>query len=234
MARWTPHRRRQPVSRWLLAIVAASLLLGSGVGVAATMSITSDKVATFTIVATVPISTCTLTPSADSYVDQSTLQQGTNFGGVTPLQVESSQTLGLISTNKRSFVTFDLASCSIPAAAAVQSATLSVFLSSAPTQNRSWNIDRVTGAWTEGGITWSNQPASTSSTTVATGTTSNVTLQATVTSDVQSFVSGSQTNNGWRFSDSAEDSATVRNGQFRSREFGTASQRPTLVVNYYP
>ena len=198
------------------------------------MGITSDKVATFTIVATVPISTCTLTASADSYVDQATLQQGTNFGGVTPLQVESSQTLGLISTNKRSFVTFDLASCSIPAAAAVQSATLSVFLSLAPTQNRTWNIDRVTGAWTEGGITWSNQPASTNSTSVATGTTSNVTLQATVTSDVRSFVSGSLTNNGWRLSDSVEDSATVRNGQFRSREFGTVSQRPTIVVNYYP
>jgi hypothetical protein len=61
-----------------------------------------------------------------------------------------------------------------------------------------------------------------------------VTLQATVTSDVQSFVSGSLTNNGWRFADSVEDSATVRNGQFRSREFGTVAQRPTLVVNYYP
>jgi hypothetical protein len=234
MARWTPRRRRQPGSRWLLAIVAASLLLGSGVGVAATMGITSDKVATFTIVATVPVSTCTLTPSADSYVDQATLQQGTNFGTVTPLQVESSQTLGLVSTNKRSLVMFDLASCSIPAAAAVQSATLSVFLSLAPTQNRTWNINRVTGAWTEGGITWSNQPASTSSTSVTTGTTSNVTLQATVTSNVQSFVSGSLTNNGWQFSDSVEDSATVRNGQFRSREFGTVAQRPTLVVNYYP
>lgn len=230
MARRTTRRR--PKLRWPFAIVGASLLLGSGVGIAASFGITSTNLTTFTIVAAVPISTCTLTPSADSYVDQATLQQNTNFGGVTPVQVESSRTL--VNTNKRSFVTFDLASCSIPSVAVVQSATLSVFLSSAPTQNRTWNINLVTAAWTENVITWSNQPASTSSTSVATGTTSNVTLQATVTANVQSFVSGSLTNNGWRFSDSVENSSTVRNGQFRSREFGTVAERPTLVVDYYP
>ena len=219
---------------WFLAIVAVSLLVGSGVGVAASLGITSSNLTTATIVAAVPLSTCTLTPSADSYVDQATLQQGSNFGGVTPLQVESSQTIGLISTNKRSFVKFDLSSCSIPAAAAVQTATLSVFLSAAPNQSRTWNINRVTAAWTENAITWSNQPASTSSTSVVTGTTANVTLQATVTSDVQSFVSGGLTNNGWRFSDSVENSSTVRNGKFPSREVGTPAQRPSLVVNYYP
>ena len=218
----------------MLAGAVASLLLGSGVAVGASLGMTSTNVTTFTIVAAVPLSTCTLTPSADSYVDQATVQQNQNFGGVTPVQVESSRTIGLVSTNKRSFVRFDLSSCSIPAAAAVQTATLSVFLSQAPNQNRTWNINRVTAAWTENVITWANQPASTGSTSVSTGTTSNVTLQATVTSDVQSFVSGSLTNNGWRFSDSVEDSATVRNGQFRSREFGTVAQRPTLVVNYYP
>jgi hypothetical protein len=233
MARWTPSRW-SPRWRWFPAIVAASLVLGSGVALAATLAVTSSNLTTSTLVAAVPISTCTLTSSADSYVDQATLQQGSNFGGATSLQVESSQTVALVPTNKRSFVKFDLSSCSIPAVAAVQSATLSVRLSSAPNQSRTWNINRVTGAWTEAGITWSNQPASTSSTSVTTGTTSNVTLQATVTSDVQSFVSGSQTNNGWRFSDSVENSSTARNGQFRSREFGNASQRPTLVVNYYP
>jgi hypothetical protein len=233
MACWTPSRWR-PRSRWFVTTVAASLVLGSGVALAASLAITSSNLTTSTIVAAVPISTCTLTSSADSYVDQATLQQGSNFGGVTPLQVESSQTLAPISTNKRSFVKFDLSTCSIPAVAAVQSATLSVHLSTAPNQNRTWSINRVTAAWTEAGITWSNQPASTSSTSVATGTTSNVTLQASVTSDVQSFVSGSQTNNGWRYSDSVENSSTARNGQFKSREGSPPAQRPTLVVNYYP
>jgi hypothetical protein len=228
-ARWTRRHRRL-----LLAVVTASLLLGSGVGLAASHSIASSSLTTATILAAVPISTCTLSPSADSYVDQATLQQNTNFGTAATLQVESSRTGGLVSTNKRSFVRFDLSSCSIPAAAAVQSATFSVFLSTAPNQNRTWNVNRVTAAWTENVITWSNQPASTSSTSLTTGTTSNVTLQATVTANVQSFVSGSLTNNGWQFSDSVEDSGTARNGQFRSREFATVSQRPSLVVNYYP
>jgi hypothetical protein len=153
---------------------------------------------------------------------------------VTALQVESSQSLGLISTNKRSFVRFDLSSCSIPSVAVVTSATFSIFLSTAPTQSRTWNISRVTAAWTENGITWSNQPGATTSTSITTGTSASVWLQATVTSDVQSFVSGSLANNGWRLSDSVENSSTVRNGQFRSREFGTVGQRPQLVVNYYP
>jgi hypothetical protein len=236
MARWTLSRRRPPRRRWLLAIVGASLLLSGGVGLAASLGVTSQHLTTYTILATVPISTCTVTPSADSYVDQATLQQGSNFGTVTTLQVESSL-LVAVPTNKRSFVKFDLSSCSNLAGAAVQSATLSVYLSTAPNQSRTWNIGRVTGAWTESGagaITWSNQPASTSSTSVTTGTTSNVTLSATVTSDVQSFVSGTLTNNGWLFSDSVEDSSTARNGQFRSREVASAGQRPSLVVNYYP
>jgi hypothetical protein len=234
MSSWTSRRRRPRGGRWCLAIVAASLVLGSGVAIAASFAITSDDLTTSTILATVPISTCTLTSSADSYVAE---DDGSNFGSETTLHVQSYETTIVILTtqrNRRSFVRFDLSSCSIPAAAAVQSATLSVFLWAAPNQNRTWNIRRVTGAWTESGITWSNQPASTGSTSVTTGTTSNVTLQATVTSDVQSFVSGSQTNNGWRFSDSVENSSTQRVGQFRSREFGTASQRPTLVINYYP
>jgi hypothetical protein len=220
--------------RWPVTIAAAALLLGGGVALAATLGVTSSSLTTSTILSTVPLSTCTLTPSADSYVDQATLQQGSNFGGATTLQVESSQTIGLIPTNKRSFVRFDISSCSIPAVASVQSATLSIFLSSAPSQSRTWNINRVTASWTENGITWSNQPGSTASTSLTTGTTSNVTLQASVASDVQSFVSGSLTNNGWRLSDSVESSSTNYNGQFRSREFGTASQRPKLVIDYYP
>jgi hypothetical protein len=227
--------RRLPTRwRWSIAIAASVLLLGGGVALAASLGITSSRLTTSTILSAVPVTTCTIEPSADSYVDQASLQQGSNFGGVTALQVESSQSLGLISTNKRSFVRFDLSSCSIPSVAVVTSATFSIFLSTAPTQSRTWNISRVTAAWTENGITWSNQPGATTSTSITTGTSASVWLQATVTSDVQSFISGSLANNGWRLSDSVENSSTVRNGQFRSREFGTVGQRPQLVVNYYP
>jgi hypothetical protein len=217
----------------LLLAVGVSAVLSAKVGFAAGLPITSKPLTTHTAASTVPVSTCTLTASADDYVAQ---DDNSNFGSATELRVQSYQTTILLLTtqrNRRSFVKFDLSSCSIPGVARVTSATLSVFLATAPTLNRTWNISRVTSSWSENNIAWPG-PTATASTSVTTGTTSNVTLSANVTSDVASFVSGSQTNHGWRFSDSAENSSTQQNGQFRSREFGTASQRPTLVINYYP
>jgi hypothetical protein len=210
---------------------AAVALVASGTALAAVLGVSSESLTNWTSASGVPVSTCTLTASADSYVNQDTLSQGTNYGAATTVQVESSRAL-LVDTNKRGFVKFDVASCSIPSGAYVSLATLSVFLSTAPSLSRTWNIDRVTGSWTESGITWSNQPPATGSTSVTTGTTANVTLQAPVTSDVAGFVSGSATNNGWRFSDSLEGSVSVQNGQFNPRE--AASNPPTLVIRYYP
>jgi hypothetical protein len=198
------------------------------------MGVTSARLTTWRAATTVPITTCTLTASADSYVMQ---DDDSNFGSAPQLDVQSHQTTLLIITtnrNRRAFVKFDLSSCSIPSNAEVETATLRVFLSSAPSQSRTWNIDRVTGGWTEDAITWSSQPAATGSTSVTTGTTSNVALQATVTSDVAEFVSGAQTNDGWRFSDSVENSSTQRLGEMAARESGTESQRPTLIIDYYP
>jgi hypothetical protein len=221
--------------RWFLVVAVLSAVVAASVGFAAGgLLITPKRLTVYTAASTVPVSRCTLTPSADDYVAQ---DDDSNFGSATALHVQSYQTtsLLLITTprNRRSFVKFDLSSCSIPAGARVTTATLTVFLSAAPDQNRTWNIGRITGSWTQNNINWPG-PSATASTSITTGTTSNVTRSATVTSDVASFVSGTQTNHGWRFSDSAENSSTQRNGQFRSREWGTVSQRPTLVIDYYP
>ncbi len=93
----------------------------------------------------------------------------------------------------------------------------------------------MSASWTETGITWTNQPAVAASATssVVTGTTSNVTLTWAVTADVQAYVDGTA-NNGWRIKDLTENSSTARTGQFRSAEYGTASQRPILEITYYP
>jgi hypothetical protein len=224
--------RRIPV-RSLLFVAGLSTVISAGVAFAAALVITPKPLTVHTAASTVPLRTCTLTPSADDYVAQ---DDGSSFGSATTLHVQSYETSILLLTtqrNRRSFVKFDLSSCPIAAAARVTSATLSIFLSSAPNQNRTWNIARITGGWTENNINWPG-PAATASTSITTETTSNVTRSANVTSDVASFVSGSRTDHGWRFSDAAENSSTQRNGQFRSREFGTVSQRPTLVVTYYP
>jgi hypothetical protein len=222
--------------RSLLLVAVVVAVLASGVGFAAGLAITPDALTVHTAASAVPISTCTLTASADSYVAE---DDNSNFGSATTVHVRSYQTILIIiptNRNRRGFVTFDLASCSIPATAAVKTATLRLFLSAAPSQNRTWNVHRVTEAWTEAGVTWTGQPDAslTASTTVSTGTTSNVTLQANVLTDVESFVSGTQSNFGWRLNDAVENSSTERLGQLSAREHATASQRPTLVVTYYP
>jgi hypothetical protein len=222
--------------RWLLLVAVCVAVVATGVGFAAALAITPKSLTVHTAASAVPISTCTLTSSADSYVAE---DDDSNFGSATAVHVRSYQTVLIViptNRNRRGLVKFDIASCAIPSAAAVKSANLTIFLNSAPNQNRTWNVHRVTGSWTESGVTWSNQPATavTASATIATGTTSNVTREANVLADVASFVSGSQTNNGWRFADLVENSSTERLGQFRSREHATTSQRPQLVITYYP
>jgi hypothetical protein len=225
-----------PLRRSLLALAATAAALGSGAAFAASLGITSGDLTTYTVATTVPIGSCTLTATADTYADQATLSAGSNFGTGTTMQVESSQSLALLPTNKRSFARFDLSSCSIPSSAQVVSATLNLYLSTAPSASRTYNAHRVTATWGETTLTWNNQPgvAASATASIATGTTSGTTLSWNVASDVQSFVGGSLTNNGWRLSDSSESSATTRRGTFAAREIGTASQRPSLAITYYP
>jgi hypothetical protein len=222
-------------ARRIVAVLALSTIAAGSVAFAASLGVTSNDLTTYTVATTVPISTCTLTSVADTYGDQALLQAGSNFGGATTMSVESSQVLGL-GTNKRSFVRFNLASCSIPAAANVVSGSLRLFLSTAPGATRTYQAFRATASWVETSLTWNNQPgvAGAATATTSTGTTSGVTLSWDVVSDVRSFVSGSVTNNGWRVNDSAESSAPARTGTFATREAGTASQRPSLVITYYP
>jgi hypothetical protein len=70
------------------------------------------------------------------------------------------------------------------------------------------------------------------SASVSTGTTNGVTLQWTLTSDVQGFVNGTFTNFGWMVRDSTESAAVAREGRFRSKE--SAGPDPQLVITYYP
>jgi hypothetical protein len=220
---------QRPPRSWLAAVAAGSVLLGGGVALAASLGITSSKLTTSTLVGTVPISTCTLTASADTYADGFLTNQGSNFGTQASMTVRSSTVTG----NARSFVNFALSTCAIPSVARVTAATLSLFLATAPSASRTYQLLPVSASWGETTLTWSNQPGVGSlSGSVATGTTNNVTLSWNVLSDVQSFVSGSATDNGWRVSDSAESSLTARTGTFGTRE--SASNRPTLNITYYP
>lgn len=214
----------------LVAVVVA--FVASAVGFASALAIAPKSLTVHTAASSVPISTCTLTSAADTYADQGS--GGSNFGTATTLQVRSGTTLILLADNKRTFVRFDLASCSIPSSARVLTGRVRLFMSSAPSATRTYQASRVTASWAETSLDWNNQPgvAATATATALTGTTSNVTLEWDVVADVRAFVAGTATNNGWRIADAVE--SNTGESQFRSREHGTASQRPSLVVTYYP
>jgi hypothetical protein len=210
--------RRVPRAVLIAALCAAT----ATVALAASLTVSSARLTLY--------ASCTLrTAPTDSDVDQSS--PTSNFGTSSDLYVRSKSG----NANRRTFVTFTLSSCSIPSTATVTSATLGLYITSAPSTSRTYEARRINASWGETTINWNNQPAVSGVTsTAATGTTSNVRLQWNVTADVQAFAAGTATNNGWRISDQTENAAGNREAKFASSEFGTASSQPTLVVRYYP
>ena len=209
-------RRRTVIA----CFAGAAALAAVGSAFANTFTVTSEKLTTANVPVT--LTTVTLTAVADTYADQGAAT--TNFGTATTLNVRSANT-----SNRRAFVRFDLSA--IPTTARVQSATLQMTMTTAPTASRSYEADKVGATWTETALTWNVQPAAGAATaTVATGTTSNVVLSWNVKTDAAAFVTTPATNFGWRVKDVTENSATARLGIFNARE--AASGRPTLVVVY--
>ena len=89
----------------------------------------------------------------------------------------------------------------------------------------------VTSSWVETAVVWNDQP--TASATV----TDTITVPGalgcvsyTVTSDVQAWVDGTA-NNGWQIRDQ-DETTSVGDSQYRTRENGTVSERPKLQVAY--
>lgn len=209
-----------------IACSALAAALGAAVAAgAATLTTTSAPLLARTVVATVPVSTCTLAPNADTYSDL------TAQGTATTLRVRS-----LAILNYRTYVRFDIASCSIPAVARLKTGGFKLVITTAPASSRTYDVHRVTAAWTEAGLTSIAQPATvaTATASVATGTTAGITLTVDVMSDVSSYVTGAATNNGWRVKDRTEDALASVETQFGSRENATVALRPSLLITYYP
>lgn len=211
----------------LALVITTVTVLTFGVAHAATLMVAPEDLTIERGATSVPVTTCTLTATADAYVDENGPNRNANFGTSTLLGVRSDR-----AANRRAFLAFDIASCAVPPGASLQDAQLRLFMSQAPSADRSYEVRRVTAAWGETTVTWNNAPAVAGVTSsVATGTTSNVTLQWTVTADVAAFLSGTA-NNGWRVNDSVEDTNPgFFAGQLHSRENTTA---PVLEITYYP
>lgn len=133
----------------------------------------------------------------------------------------------------RSFVKFDLSS--IPQGSAIFSATLTFTVKANTASNiRTQRVERTSASWDKTTMTWNNQPGVTgtelgnTSVAVAPGATVSFTLTA---SEIQQYVLGAYTNNGWRIK---ADTETDDNHEYYSSRNATESNRPTLTIEYSP
>jgi hypothetical protein len=180
---------------------------------------TSNPGNTFQARATFPCSapgTQTLTAVADTQVRQN--NPDLNYGTRATMQVRSAA-----SNNRRSLVRFILPA--IPNRCTITAATLRLYVSTAAA-GRTYQAYRAASAWTETGVTWNNQPATTGTAAVVVTTAAIGFLQWTVTTQVQAMY---PTNNGFIVRDQTESSATTVTNIFSTRE-GTYA--PQLVITF--
>jgi hypothetical protein len=209
--------------RRTVILLVALTVVGAGIAYAATLNVASAHL--WAGSQTLTKSSCTLSPATtDTFVNEASTSQ-TN-GSATTLDV-----LGDTPSRKYSYVQFDLSGCAIPTTGGADSATLSLFMTNAPKGSLTLSASRVTSAWSNS-TTWSSQPTTAAATdSVSSGTTGNVLVTFTVTSDVDDFIKGVSSNLGWRISESGSfQGATKDLVQFSSSN--AASNKPQLVVNY--
>jgi hypothetical protein len=161
------------------------------------------------------------TPSDDAYVNAAT--PTTNFG--------LAGTLNLSSGSQTSYIRFDLTA--VPsgyAGAQVAKATLKLFVNSVATAGN-FNIDVVAGSWTEKTITYSLQPALGSTIASAvplTAANRQTYVEIDITSTVQAWLSGTETNDGIAL---VANSPLV--ASFTTKENTGTSHPPELDIVFY-
>jgi hypothetical protein len=228
-----------------LALTAVSVVAGAGwvvFGSAATLSVTPKNHSAFRTCVLTGYPKATTTVMFDTWADQNAA--GQNKGNGVTLQVQSNT-----GRNNRPYLRFDLLTKCVPAIAStatVRKATLRLTLNGAPSASRTYNLNRVTSpcieaattCWTEGGLTWNNQPtvaaSATSTLALTSSSTTNQYYAFDVTADVVAMVAQTVSNYGWRIADSAEGNASSVIATFKSKDADNAAAAPQLVVVYAP
>ena len=158
----------------------------------------------------------TLNASADAWIDQGS--PSSNKGSDSILKVMSKS-----NNNLRGLVRFNLPAQ--PQGCSVESATLRIYAASS-TGGRTIHVLQLDGSWTEGGVTWQNQPATIGgAVTTSSGTGYR---NWNVAGLVQAMYTGA--NNGFLVRDANENQDAEQ--QFHSREKG--SDLPQLVLQFAP
>jgi hypothetical protein len=115
----------------------------------------------------------------------------------------------------------------MPAGCVVQSATLRLYAPSAA-GGRTLQALQLAGAWSENGVTWSNQPVTTGA--AATTSSGSGYREWSVAALVQAMYDAGA-NNGFLIRDATEGSGDAEQ-QFHSREKGESM--PELVITFGP
>ena len=179
----------------------------------------------------------TLNPVADATLSQ--VEPDNNFGG-SDLTSGGSQDGNGDPIIYRALLKFNLTG--IPTNAVVTNVALTVRVTVTDGVNSTFELHRMTQAWVENAATW-NSPwssggadgayvASASASKAISGIASyTFTSSASLIADAQRWVTNSGANSGWILISQFETTpATIRS--FASRENGTATNRPSLVVQY--
>lgn len=159
----------------------------------------------------------TYTSSADAWIDQNS--SSNNFGSDSILKVQAKS-----SNNFRALVRFDLPATP-PEGCVVQSATLRMYAASWK-NGRTLQAFQIADSWSENGVTWSNQPATSGS--AATTSSGKNWRQWNVTSQVQAMYSAGA-NHGFLLRDATESGGGSEQ-QFHGREKN--DKIPQLVITY--
>ncbi len=160
----------------------------------------------------------TVVTNKDSYISQAAPSE--NKGTDSNLFVTSKSG----SQNQRSLVGFTLPT--LPSGCVVTSATLRVFNNS-PSSGSTIQAIRITGSWTETGVTWSNQPATTGTAATSVTGSSSAYQSWTVTTQVQEMYTNGH--NSFLLRDATENSASERKQNYKGRENGTSTDADLLV-----
>jgi hypothetical protein len=160
----------------------------------------------------------TVTASADSWLNEASPTSGNGADSVLKVTSKTGN------SNTRAVVQFSLPS--LPSGCAYSGATLRIYNKS-PVGPRTIAVLQNDAAWTEAGVNWNNQPATTGTAVTATTPGSAGWMQWDVSTMVEAMYAGS--NYGFGVRDQTESSGSWEQ-QFESRESG--SNLPELVVSY--
>ncbi|MBK9053053.1 MAG: DNRLRE domain-containing protein [Chloroflexi bacterium] len=162
----------------------------------------------------------TVSAVADAWVDRGSTSNNNGRDSILKVQGKNSN------SSMRGMVRFALPT-NIPAGCVIESATLRLYAASWK-NGRTLQVFRLNGSWTETGVTWNNQPATTGA--AATTSSGSGWRQWDVATMVQTMLD-TGVNNGFLIRDASETGSGAEQ-QFHAREKG--NNIPVLVITLVP